>query len=180
MKNSTISAAGYNGYIIRTANRDDLPEVNRVYKSAREYMVRNGNPAQWSGGYPWPEMLDNDINARQLYVILSSDGKIHGVFAFIIGADPTYAVIENGAWLNDKPYGTIHRVASDGKARGVFKACLSFCLERIDNIRIDTHADNEKMQTTLTQNGFIKCGNIYVSDGVSDHSPRTAYQYICT
>jgi predicted GNAT family N-acyltransferase len=50
-------------------------------------------------------------------------------------------------------------------------------LEQTDNIRIDTHADNAKMQALLEEHGFEKCGTIYVHDGISEHSPRIAYQY---
>ena len=35
---------------------------------------------------------------------------IHGVFALFDGAEPTYAHIEEGEWLNDEPYVTIHRL----------------------------------------------------------------------
>jgi len=161
---------------IRAATHEDLSAINRVYDTAREYMERNGNPTQWSGGYPWAYLLNNDIEKRQLFVILANE-KIYGAFAFIIGVDPTYIEIENGAWLNDEPYGAIHRIASDGTQRGIFKACLQFCLGYIGNIRIDTHTDNIKMQATLAENGFSKCGTIYVHDGASDHSPRIAYQY---
>jgi RimJ/RimL family protein N-acetyltransferase len=161
------------GFEIRPASRKDLPIINRVYDIAREYMNRNGNPTQWGGGYPWVDLLDNDIEKRQLFVMLANR-KICGVFAFIIGVDPTYIEIENGAWLNDEPYGTIHRIASDGTQRGIFRACFEFCLGHADNIRIDTHADNVKMQAVIADNGFIKCGTIYIA---SDHSPRIAYQY---
>jgi RimJ/RimL family protein N-acetyltransferase len=162
---------------IRRATRADLPRINRVYDIARNFMEQGGNPLQWSGGYPWPDLLDRDIEQKQLFV-LSADGVIRGVFAFILGVDPTYVEIEGGAWLNGEPYGTIHRIASDGQRPGVFKACLEFCLERTANIRIDTHADNTHMQAVLAKNGFIQCGVIYVRDGVSDRSPRLAYQYI--
>lgn len=164
------------GYKICPATRVDLPGINRIYDKAREYMERDGNPTQWSGGYPWPDLLADDIEKQQLFV-MSANGKVCGVFAFIIGIDPTYIDVENGSWLNDELYGAIHRIASDGTERGIFKACLEFCLEHIDNIRIDTHADNMKMQAMLADNGFVKCGTIYVHDGVSDHSPRIAYQY---
>lgn len=40
-----------------------------------------------------------------------------GTFCFIVGEDPTYAVIDNGKWLNDAPYGVIHRMASNGKRK---------------------------------------------------------------
>ncbi|MDR2649505.1 MAG: GNAT family N-acetyltransferase [Clostridiales bacterium] len=169
--------AAVNGFEIRAATREDLPEINRVYDIAREYMARSGNPSQWSGGYPQAGLLDSDIEKRQLFVI-SANKNICGVFAFIIGIDPTYVEIEDGMWLDDESYGAIHRIASDGKHRVIFRTCLGFCLEQIDRIRIDTHADNAKMQTVLLKNGFAKCGIIYVCDGVSSHSPRIAYQYV--
>ena len=37
--------------------------------------------------------------------------KVCATFVFIIGEDPTYDIIENGAWIdNERPYGTIHRM----------------------------------------------------------------------
>ena len=32
----------------------------------------------------------------------------------IYGKDPTYDVIDQGAWLNEEPYATIHRLVSSG------------------------------------------------------------------
>ena len=46
---------------------------------------------------------------------------IHGVFALFDGAEPTYAHIEEGEWLNDEPYVTIHRLAGDGRVHGLFQ-----------------------------------------------------------
>ena len=100
-----------------------------------------------------------------------SDG-IHGVFAFILGEDPTYHVIENGQWLSDAPYGTIHAVASDGSIHGLLTQVVTYCLQTIRHLRIDTHPDNLIMQHVITKNGFTKCGIIYVADG----TPRLAYE----
>lgn len=47
---------------------------------------------------------------------------IHGVFALFDGAEPTYAHIEEGEWLNDEPYVTIHRLAGDGRVHGCSNA----------------------------------------------------------
>lgn len=52
-------------------------------------------------------------------------------------------MIDNGSWSYDIPYGTIHRVASSGKAKGVAKACFDFCFGLINYVRIDTHRDNK-------------------------------------
>lgn len=94
------------------------------------------------------------------------------VFALIIGEDPTYLRIEHGAWLNNSPYGTIHRLGSDGTRKGCFAECLTFCLNRIPNLRADTHRNNLTMQHLLEKYGFRRCGIIYVKDG----SERLAYQ----
>lgn len=156
---------------IRRAEKKDLPEIMRVYEYARHFMAENGNETQWGNNYPQKEMLINDINDNNLYAAEIS-GRICGVFAFIIGEDETYAVIEDGKWLSDSEYGTIHRIAGDGTVHGFFEAALSFCCERIKHIRIDTHDDNKIMQHIIEKNGFIKCGKIYISDG----TPRIAYE----
>lgn len=62
-----------------------LAEVMRCVEAARNYMRANGNPHQWTDGYPSEELLTNDIKNQQLYVCVGDDDKIHGVFAFIIG-----------------------------------------------------------------------------------------------
>lgn len=135
-------------------------------------MRKNGNDSQWGNNYPSKSLLKEDIGKKQLYLFLE-DGEIHGVFALIFGADPSYEYIENGSWQNDKPYGAIHRIASDGRVKGVFEKCLIFCKEQTDELRIDTHEDNRIMQYLIEKNGFKKCGIVYMSDG----SPRIAYQY---
>ncbi len=103
--------------------------------------------------------------------VIEQNGQIDGIFAFIIGEEPTYQSIE-GSWQNSLPYGTIHRIAAREGGKAVFKQCLSYCETLISTIRIDTHSRNTIMQTLLSQNGFQPCGTIYVEDG----TPRVAYQ----
>lgn len=104
----------------------------------------------------------------------SADGHIHGVFALIPGRDPTYDIIEDGAWLSDEEYSTIHRVAGDGRVNGVFEAALRFSLAQTPHIRIDTHEDNAVMRHLIEKNGFQRTGMIYCRDG----SPRIAYERV--
>ncbi len=158
--------------MIRIAKYEDLDTIMNIYAIARKYMADNGNATQWSDSYPDHEMLKKDIQSEQLFVFVENS-EIHGVFAFIVGPDATYSYIENGSWKNKNPYGTIHRIASDGVVKGVFRQCLTFCKQRISNLRIDTHNDNDTMQHLIEKNGFEKCGIIYVQDGTS----RIAYQY---
>ena len=103
--------------MFRGATRSDLPEILKIYARARETMAAAGNPAQWGTSFPPEELLKEDIDSNRLFVYLVN-GELEAVFAFILGPDPTYAVIEDGQWLNDTlPYGTIHRLASAGTLR---------------------------------------------------------------
>ena len=103
----------------------------------------------------------------------------HCVFALLEDGEPTYREIFDGAWLNDEPYLTMHRVASDGTQRGVVAACTDFCRRRasalgLHNIRIDTHEANAPMQRALRRCGFVRCGTIHLANG----DPRIAYQLV--
>ncbi len=160
--------------MIRTAGREDLPELLRVYATARAFMAAHGNPTQWGDGYPFSDILEEDIDRRQLYVVCSADGAIHGAFAFILGEDPSYAHID-GAWRNRRPYGTIHRIAGDGEINGVFAQCLDFCAGICPNIRADTHANNKPMRHLLEKNGFSYCGMVNLDLHEGD-TVRLAYQ----
>ena len=156
---------------IINADKSDLQSILVIYKKARQFMINTGNPNQWASGGPTKEQLLNDISNNDLYVIKEKD-DIVGVFAFIIGEDSTYKVIEQGHWLSDSEYGTIHRVASNGTVHGLFDLIIDYCSSKIDHLRIDTHSDNKVMQHLIEKNGFLKCGIIYVNDG----SPRIAYE----
>lgn len=156
---------------ITLAKEKDLAEIQRIYAYAREFMKNTGNPDQWKDDKPALNVLINDIEKHQLYIVKDGN-KIHGVFAFITGEDPTYADISGGKWLFDSEYGTIHRVAGDGKVKGLFDTILDFCGSKISHLRIDTHRDNKIMQHLIEKNGFVKCGIIYAADG----SPRIAYE----
>ena len=89
-----------------------------------------------------------------------------------LSGEPTYAVIYNGAWLDDRPYHVIHRVASLPHYHGVMKDLLDWSFSKDDNIRIDTHKDNTIMQQCLTKYGFTYCDIIHLQNG----DERLAYQ----
>lgn len=158
--------------MFRGAVRADMAKILEVYARAREFMAKNGNPTQWGDSYPTPELLEEDIDTNRLFVYMIN-GRMQAVFAFILGEDPTYKVIEDGQWLNDTlPYGTLHRLASAGENKGIGKAVVEWCLEHCESLRADTHADNKIMQHLLESEGFTRCGIIHVEDG----TPRIAYQ----
>ena len=156
---------------IRNATLNDLPQILTIYDDARAYMRANGNLHQWNNGYPSEELLLEDLNANQLYVC-EENGLLLGVFCYFFGNDPTYARIYEGAWLNERPYGVLHRIAVTSHRRGVASFCFDYCLSRCGNLKIDTHRDNLPMQRSLAKNGFAQCGIIYLLSG----DERLAYQ----
>ena len=156
---------------IRKAQWDDLNRIEEIFSYARKFMKENGNPEQWKDDKPSMDKVKEDIRNGDFYVV-ESDGKAVAVFAFPIGIDPTYLYIEDGQWLDDAPYGTIHRIASDGTVKGIFETALHFVERFHVDIRIDTHKDNKVMQHVIEKNGFHKCGIIFIEDG----SERLAYQ----
>ena len=160
--------------MITLATAADLPQILAIYAHARAFMAQHGNPNQWGASRPTEADITAHIAARELYVLREADA-IHGVFAFILGEDPTYRVIEQGAWLSDAPYGTIHAVASDGQIHGLLSQIVAYCEQTTKHLRIDTHHDNHTMQRLIEGAGFRRCGVIYVEDG----SPRIAYQTPC-
>lgn len=186
---------------IRKASHKDLPEIMSIYEKARAFMRDNGNPTQWGAGRPSRSVIENDIVNGNFYICEKiSEGisenicddnsndnsgdstvgndkgcsKIVGVFALIIGEDPTYLEIQDGSWRSDETYGTIHRLASDGITKGIAGACFDFCHDRCHYLRIDTHKDNLPMQAAIKKYGFVYCGIIHVADG----SERVAFDYL--
>lgn len=162
------------GITIRRSTAQDIPAILDIYAKAKRYMRANGNMTQWSNGYPSQESVEADIEAGNSYVGIDGEGETVMTFAFITGEDPTYARIEDGAWINDEPYGTIHRIGSNGKHAGMLRRAVEFGRTLADNIRLDTHADNKPMQKAALNLGFERCGIIYLKDG----SPRTAFQLV--
>ena len=150
--------------MFRGAVRGDLPQILKIYAHARAVMKASGNPTQWGDDFPPQELLEEDIDSNRLFLYVVN-GQIEAVFAFILGADPTYAAIEDGQWLDDTlPYGTVHRLASAGKAQGRgHRQCWTGVMEHCQSLRADTHADNKIMQHLLEKNGFTRCGVIHVA-----------------
>ena len=155
---------------IRNSKDDDFESILKLYDKARAFMAQHGNASQWGNSYPAKELIESDIASGKSYVCIE-DGKIVATFYFAVEDEPTYATI-NGAWLNDLPYGVVHRIASDGTTKGAGTFCIKWAMSQINNIKIDTHNDNKPMQNLLEKLGFVRCGIIHITDG----SERIAFQ----
>lgn len=157
---------------IRHTREADLPEVLKIYSAARKFMAENGNPDQWGTTNPSQEKVEADIAAGNSYVC-EADGRIVAVFFFAVMDEPTYRVIREGAWLDDAPYGVVHRIAAAQQGKRAAESCLDWCLAQCGNVRIDTHRNNYPMQRLLMRLGYSYCGMIDLADNQGE---RMAYQ----
>lgn len=157
---------------IRKAQTKDLPEILELYANARKFMRLTGNPHQWKDDYPSEYLIRQDILSGKSYVC-TDQKEIIGTFYFSPReSEPEYEKMVDGVWINEDPYGVIHRIAVSSRQRGVAAFCVSWCLSHCHNIRIDTHEDNMPMRRFLEKMGFAYCGVIRLEDG----SFRRAYQ----
>lgn len=155
---------------IRPAVPADLPQLMDIFTAAKAFMAAHGNPRQWGPDYPGEARMRAQI-AQGVCYLMEEGGAAVGTFCCLPGAEPSYAQIA-GAWPDDAPYLTIHRLAANGKAHGVARACFAFCAARGLPLRIDTHRDNTVMQDLLRKNGFAYCGVIRLAENGEE---RLAY-----
>jgi len=157
---------------IRKTVLDDLPAVMEIYAYARTYMQESGNPNQWHDNHPPQELIESDIKAELSYVC-ADENTVLAVFYFNVETEPTYEKIE-GNWLNNEPYGVVHRLARGPNGKGAGAACLNWCQAQHPNIRIDTHRDNIAMLKLLEKHGYKYCGIIWLENG----DERLAFQCV--
>lgn len=161
------------GVSIRHTRVEDIPRIQALFSHARSFMLETGNPSQWTAAYPSEELLRKDIGSRDSYVVEDEKQTVIATFVLRGGVDPTYDVIYEGRWLNDAPYATIHRIASDGTRKGILHLVMQFAQLDYNNIRIDTHRDNQVMRNAIAKEGFVYCGIIHCWNG----DERVAYQF---
>lgn len=169
---------------IRPTTNADIPAIMAIFEHGRQVQRATGNLNQWVDGHPRQALIEQDIEQGASYVCVVDEETVQqkpveletviATFAAIEGEDPTYLQIEGGAWLNDAPYVTIHRISTNGAVKGAGQLCMEWVLERYDNVRIDTHHLNLPMIHVVEKFGFKYCGVIYIADGTA----RNAYHYV--
>ena len=147
---------------IRHTRPEDLPAMQEIFADARAFMRENGNPDQWGDRFPTREMLDKDLALHRSYVC-EDNGKIAATFAFTTDGEPTYRVIRGGAWLDDAPYGVVHRIAAAKGTHGAASFCMNWCMEQCGNIRIDTHANNKPIPIAVSLSWKTGAENVWHS-----------------
>lgn len=165
----------------RAAMKEDLPRIWEITNMAKAQLKGLGLD-QWQTGYPSLENWQEDIAGGMAYVA-EEDAIILGAFAYQVTPDVSYGLIENGAWLTEGPYASMHRViVADGcKGKGLAGKMFAygFSMARragFGSVRIDTHPGNLPMQHALKKAGFLACGDIYLATGPEKGERRIGFE----
>lgn len=163
----------------RKSVKTDADRIMEIIKQAQEHFKEQGID-QWQNNYPNKEVINNDIDNGESYVLLK-DNEIVATTVASFNKEPTYKTIYEGEWITNDKYVVVHRVAVDNKYKGlglshqIFKHVEQLCLDKgVNSFKVDTHTDNKVMQNLLKKNGFKYCGIIYVEDG----SERVAFEKV--
>lgn len=161
----------------RAARPEDLERLMELVVQAQA-RFRSLGIDQWQDGYPTRPIFEADIEAHNSYVG-EYEGEVVVSGCLSLDGEPTYHTIYEGSWLNDEPYGVVHRlmVADEALRRGCAEAFMRFSLSEcqrrgVHEMRIDTHAENRPMLRLLQKLGFQHCGRIVLESGAD----REAFQ----
>lgn len=168
---------------LREMTVSDLPRVLEIIRQAQAFLATQGI-GQWQNGYPNAETTQNDIEKKQGYVY-DIDGQTAGILSIVLGGEPSYQAIYEGGWRTAAPYACFHRLAIGDPFRGgetadaMMRAAEALVIGKgINNIRVDTHRHNIRMQRMLLRNGYVRCGTIFLSGGLEENDGRFAFDKI--
>ncbi|WP_305768815.1 GNAT family N-acetyltransferase [Candidatus Epulonipiscium viviparus] len=157
------------------ANNIDI--AMKIIDDAKLHLREQGID-QWQNGYPDYDCIAKDILAKRGY-FLSCNDDILGYLCIDFDGEPAYETLR-GTWHSNEKYVVMHRLALAANARGtgitseVFNlVCELSIAKNIHNFRVDTDADNTKMQHILQKNGFQYCGTIWF-----DNSEKIAFDKV--
>ena len=155
---------------LRYTKLEDIERVMEIIKQAQQYFKEKGIN-QWQNGYPNEEVINNDIENGESYVMLD-ENNIIATTVISFTKEKSYENILDGKWITNGDYGVIHRIAVDNTHKGkglshkIIKYAEEVCKQNnIHSIKVDTHEDNILMQSLLKKNGFEYCGIVYLEDG---------------
>lgn len=162
--------------MIRKTEISDIAPIMEVIADAQR-RLRDAGVDQWQDGYPTAQIIAADIERGESYVY-TIDNLVVATAVISFAGEPTYARID-GSWLDDASYVVIHRLAvrAGYERQGLAISMFDFAHEQaslrgILSARVDTHKDNRAMQSLLTGQGYILCGEIELLSGAK----RIAYQ----
>lgn len=163
----------------RKATHTEITPIWTILQQAIMRRKKDGSK-QWQDGYPNLEVVKNDIEKEQGFVLLQGE-EIIGYAAILINDEPAYDALE-GNWVNTDNFVVLHRLAlsehqlGKGLAKKIMEYAADFALQnKIYNIKADTNFDNIAMIKIFENTGYTFCGEVFFRG-----SPRKAYQKVLT
>jgi ribosomal protein S18 acetylase RimI-like enzyme len=149
--------------IIRKANKEDLENIMKMYKSCVTGMLENGID-QWDDTYPNTEIISEDLNVGTYYVS-EMDGAIIGGVNIDKNQDDTYLALD---WEDKSDsFLVVHRlgVKEEFWNKKIGKDLMLFTeklvIEKgLKSIRLDTYSGNPKAMEFYRRLGYIELGTI--------------------
>jgi len=149
--------------IIRKANKTDLNNIMKMYKSCVTGMLKNGID-QWDDTYPNTEIISEDLNVGTYYVV-EMDGTIIGGVNIDKNQDDTYLALD---WEDKSDsFLVVHRlgVKEEFWNKKIGKDLMLFTenlvIEKgLKSIRLDTYSGNPKAMEFYRRLGYSELGTI--------------------
>jgi len=149
--------------IIRKANKTDLKNIMKMYKSCVTGMLENGIN-QWDDTYPNTEIISEDLNVGTYYVA-EIDGTIIGGVNIDKNQDNTYLTLD---WEDKSDsFLVVHRlgVKEEFWNKKIGKYLMLFTenlvIEKgLKSIRLDTYSGNLKAMEFYRRIGYSELGTI--------------------
>lgn len=169
---------------MRPATVDDVPAIVATLEAGRALLAADGIDQWQDGAGPDVDLVTSDV-ARGWDRVFLIGGQVAATAALIDEPEPAYDQVVEGAWQvrgdAAAPYATIHRVAVAPAFRGMHVA-QRFYARLIEEarargfaeIRVDTHADNVRMQHVIASAGFTRACAVLIGNNPKDL--RWAYQ----
>ena len=149
--------------IIRKANKTDLENIMKMYKSCVTGMLKNGID-QWDDTYPNTDVISEDLNVGTYYVA-EIDGTIIGGVNIDKNQDTTYLALD---WedISDS-FLVVHRlgVKKEFWNKKIGKDLMLFTEKLViekgmKSIRLDTYSGNPKAMEFYRRLGYTEIGTI--------------------
>lgn len=144
---------------IRLAKISDIDEILVVLKE----VVKHNPCTKWNSNYPNRDIITNDINNKDLYILIANE-EIVGSVVLNSEEDINYNKV---SWDKKGEALIIHRLFTSPKyaGKGYGKFMIEKCKEiarelEYDSIRLDTHQDNLPAQKLYEKLGFNNKGKI--------------------
>lgn len=152
----------------RLARLDDLDDIMAFIDAAKAFMASQ-NSGQWQDQHPRRQTIQHDIETNQYYVIESNGQVIAGMA--VLGYEPDYEQLLEGAWISSGPYLVIHRLAVSSKHHGkglgamlLQQAELIAKAKHATSVRLDTHHRNIPMVHLLEKCGYTRIGAVLLTN----------------